>query len=404
MSITMAPDFNSRSFLIKHIDSILEFYETNVDDPNGGFYQNFKDDGQRYDQDIRHLVSSTRFIYNYARTYIQFGREIDLDRVSSGLSFLRNKHKNPKTGGYAWLIKVTDQELDILDDANHCYGMAFVMLAYSWAYRAGVKEAKNYLDEIWLLMEKHFWDNSSGLYKDEFCAEFKQCQSYRGQNSNMHTCEALIAAYQATDDTKYLDRAYLIADNIVNRQTKSTDGLIWEHYSQDWTIDWEYNKQDPKNLFKPWGFQLGHQTEWAKLLLIINQYKNRPWLLKRAQQLFDKALASAWDNKNDGICYSVSPTGEICDGDKYFWVQAESIVAAALLADASGDPKYNEWYKKIWSYSWTHLIDHQYGAWYRVLNKQNQKLSDCKSPIGKTDYHTMGACYDLLAMYKGLID
>ena len=402
MSLTKIPDFNSHSFLTQHIESILKFYETNVDDPKGGFYQNFKDNGEVYDKDIRHLVSSSRFIYNYARTYIQFGRRVDLERVFSGISFLRKNHRNPKTGGYSWMIKLTEQEPIVLDGANHCYGMAFVMLAYSWAYQAGIKQAKNYIDEIWRLMENYFWDNSYGLYKDEFCEKFEHCQSYRGQNSNMHTCEALIAAYQATDDAKYLDRAFLIADNIVNRQAQLTDGLIWEHYNQNWTIDWEYNKHDPKNLFKPWGFQPGHQTEWAKLLLIINKYKNTPWLAERSQQLFDKALVSAWDGKNKGICYSVSPEGEVCDRDKYFWVQAESIVAAALLADATGDQRYNEWYKKIWSYSWNHLIDHHYGAWYRVLNNQNEKLSDRKSPIGKTDYHTLGACYDLLALYDGL--
>jgi hypothetical protein len=41
-------------------------------------------------------------------------------------------------------------------------------------------------------------------------------------------------------------------------------------------------------------------------------------------------------------------------------------------------------------------VDHWHGAWYRILSPENGKLSDEKSPAGKTDYHTMGACYDVL--------
>ena len=55
----------------------------------------------------------------------------------------------------------------------------------------------------------------------------------------------------------------------------------------------------------------------------------------------------------------------ICDGDKYFWVQAESFAAAALLAVRTGEEGYWSWYDRIWDYSWRHMIDHRYGAWFR---------------------------------------
>jgi mannose/cellobiose epimerase-like protein (N-acyl-D-glucosamine 2-epimerase family) len=42
------------------------------------------------------------------------------------------------------------------------------------------------------------------------------------------------------------------------------------------------------------------------------------------------------------------------------------------------------------------MVDHQYGAWFRILDQRNEKYSDEKSPAGKTDYHTMGACYEVL--------
>ena len=81
-------------------------------------------------------------------------------------------------------------------------------------------------------------------------------------------------------------------------------------------------------------------------------------------------------------------------------MQAESLAAAALLATRSGESGYWDWYERIWTYAWEHFVDHRYGAWYRILDRGNQKYSDEKSPAGKTDYHTMGACYEVLKLLR----
>jgi len=120
------------------------------------------------------------------------------------------------------------------------------------------------------------------------------------------------------------------------------------------------------------------------------------WTISTACQLFDRALDTAWDPVHAGICYGFDPAGEICDADKYFWVQAESFAAAARLAVQTGEQKYWAWYEQIWNYCWEHMIDHRYGAWYRILTRDNQRYDDLKSPAGKTDYHTIGACIDVL--------
>jgi mannose/cellobiose epimerase-like protein (N-acyl-D-glucosamine 2-epimerase family) len=81
-------------------------------------------------------------------------------------------------------------------------------------------------------------------------------------------------------------------------------------------------------------------------------------------------------------------------------VQAEALAAAARLAVRTADPRYWSWYDRIWAYAWTHLVDHEHGAWYRILDRRNCKYDDKKSPAGKTDYHTMGACYDVLELLR----
>jgi mannose/cellobiose epimerase-like protein (N-acyl-D-glucosamine 2-epimerase family) len=391
---TDAPSFRDPGFLAEHIRHTMAFYHPRcIDRERGGFFHFFRDDGSVYDADTRHLVSSTRFIFNYAMAFRRFGDAEYQAAVRHGLAFLRDAHRNPATGGYAWLLGADNH---VLDGTNHCYGLAFVVLAYAKALEAGIPAARDHLEETWELMERRFWSPEDGLYRDEISSGWHDISPYRGQNANMHSCEAMLAAFEASGEARFLDRAETLARRVTVDLAAKADGLVWEHYDPSWGVDWDYNKDDPKHLFRPWGFQPGHQTEWAKLLLILDRHRPADWLVPTARRLFDRALERAWDHANGGICYGFAPDGSICDGDKYFWVQAESFAAAALLAARTGDRRYWEWYDRIWDYSWEHMVDHQYGAWYRILDQQNRKYDDKKSPAGKTDYHTMGACYEVL--------
>jgi len=385
------PDFRSRGFLLGHIRHTMAFYHPRCIDPDGGFFQFFRDDGSVYDARTRHLVSSTRFVFNYSMAWQAFGEPAYRDAVAHGIAFLREVHRNPATGGYAWML----DDRRVVDATNHCYGLAFVVLAYAKALEAGLEPARDWLAETWELMERHFWEPGHGLYADEASADWR-LSPYRGQNANMHACEAWLAAFEASGEERYLQRAALLARNMTGRQAALADGLVWEHYHRDWSVDWDYNRGDRSNIFRPWGFQPGHQVEWAKLLLVLDRHAPADGHLVRARDLFDRAMAMAWDDEFGGLVYGNDREGRFYDDDKYFWVQAEALATAALLGDRTGEAKYWDWYDRLWDYSWTHFVDHRHGAWYRILARDNGKLTDEKSPAGKTDYHTMGACYEVL--------
>lgn len=390
----MSINFRDKTFLSNHIKDILSFYQNNVlDDENGGFHHNFFDDGSLIDTNIKHLVSSTRMVFNYAKSYELFKEPEYLAKVEHGLSFIKTIHFDEIRQAYSWVL----DGIKPIDKRNYTYGLAFVMLAYSSAISIGLTQYKKDLEHTWRLLEEHFWLPGQGLYADEASADWSEVSRYRGQNSNMHMCEACLAAYEATADKRFIDRAITLAKTIVIDLGNKSEGLIWEHYTQDLEIDWNYNKDDPKNLYKPWGFQPGHLTEWAKLLLGLYEHINEIWLLQKAIRLFDSAIEFGWDRDFGGLYYGFAPDKTICDNDKYFWVQAETLAAAALLAKHTKDPKYWDWYDKLWSYCWINFVDHHNGAWFRVLNRENEKYSNRKSEAGsKCDYHTLGACYSVL--------
>ena len=341
-----SPDFRSPEFLLGHIRHTLSFYDGRALDARGGFFHFFKDDGRVYDSRTRHLVSSTRFVFNNAMAYRRFGEMRHQEGARHGLRFLQQAHLQPQ-GGYAWQLDWDGQRASVQDATNHCYGLAFVLLAHAHALMAGIGEARAGLAATFELMETHFWEPAHGLYADEASADW-QVSSYRGQNANMHGCEAMIAAFEATADQRYLDRALTLAEAVTQRQAALADqglgALVWEHYGADWSVDWDYNRDDKTNIFRPWGFQTGHLTEWAKLLLQLERHlpeNAKPaWLVPTARRFFDTAMQRGWDHAHGGLVYGFAPNGSVCDADKYFWVQAESFAAAALLALRTGNSAY----------------------------------------------------------------
>ena len=387
-------DYRDPAFLRNHIRSIIAFYHpVCIDREFGGYINQLLDDQTIFDRTTKHLVGTCRFIYNYATAWLVFQDAEYRAAAAQGLRFLHEVHRQPD-GGFAWVL----QGCEVEDGTRHCYGHAFVLLAAASATKANIAGAKELLAEVYDLLETRFWEPQARLYVDEIIAgDWSAISPYRGQNANMHMCEAMLCAFEATGETHYLGRAHLLAKRICVELATACNGLIWEHYATDWSHDWDYNRDDPQNLFRPYGYLPGHFVEWAKLLLILERHRPEDWMLPKAQQLFDVAMEKSWDHERDGMNYTFAPDGRVLNTDRYYWVLSETFAAAAALALRTGDENYWDWYDRAWQYADKHLVDHEYGGWFRVLNAENQKYSNEKSPSSKTDYHPLAACYETLA-------
>lgn len=387
----------SEAFLNHQIESILDFYTRYGIQKGAGFNQSLHEDGSVKDPDHYHLVSSCRWVVNFCRGAMLSSdakaRAKNLAIVDHGLAFIEQHHYSKETNGFHWELN----KGQVSDADQYCYGYAFLLLTYANAYQAGIQKALEKLELVHDLMHEKFWQPQHGLFADQVDAQSNELSSYRGQNANMHSCEALIAAFEATNNEKYLNQALQIADHIVNRQTKHSAGLLWEHFDDNWQIDWAYNQDDPQNLYKPWGYQTGHFTEWAKLLLILHSHKASPWMLEKAKFLVDTAWPRGWDDARGGLYYGFDPQGDICDDNKYFWVQAETLPALAMLNEQFPGQGYDAWLQQLAAYTQSHFIHPTTKVWRRILNANNQPLDPWVAlPGAKCDYHSIGACFDLL--------
>lgn len=380
----------------QHIARTMAFYHPRCIDPQAGFYHYLTDDGHRYNRHHRHLVSSAGYVIIYARSAMHTGAPEALKWARHGLKFIEEKHYQTRTQGFAWTLDHGKAE-----DANHhCYGLAWVMLAYATALKAGVAEARIGLDRVHALMDRRFFESHSRLYAAEADANW-HLTGYRGQSVNQRSCEALIAAFDATGESAFLDRALGIARTLWQRLAPMGDGWLWENYDRDWHIDFDYHRDRPDDQFRPWGFQIGHQTAWARLLLRLHHHRPaETWLLPTARQLYIEAVEKGWDDKYGGLIGGVDFNRRPLHRDKLYWVQAVSLAAAAMLGDLTGEARYWRWYDRIANYCWQHMIDHEHGGWYHILTQDNRRYSREKSPAPKTDCHNLSACYDILPIMQ----
>jgi len=148
-----------------------------------------------------------------------------------GVAFLINHHWDKEQGGFYWVLKGTE----IHDDHKWCYSAAFGLLAIARAAQIGIPLAEKLLPRFLFFVEDTYFEPKVGLYIDSFNRDFSIRNEYRGQNANMHMCEAMIAVYECTNERQYLIKAINIARKLTNAaEMRIAKGVVCEHFTSDW--------------------------------------------------------------------------------------------------------------------------------------------------------------------------
>ncbi len=390
--MTAGPPCRDQGWLEDRIGRLLEFYYPQcLDEANGGYVAQFDEEtGEIYDRDPKHLVATCRFVANFSVAAARSGDERYAAAADRGVDFLLEHHRDHERGGFHWLLDGTVP----VDSTRVCYGHAFVLLALARAADAGVGPAADGIEAVARLLDDRFRDPDHGLYRSEYTADWSTAADYRGQNANMHLCEAMLAAHGATGRDRYLRRALEVAESVTVDLTAATDGLVWEHYTPGWEHDFEYNRDDPKHTFRPWGYQPGHQIEWAKLLGTLARHADAEWILPRAAELFDAAITHGWDDERGGLYYSIDLDRDPLVTEKYAWEVAEAIGAAAVLSQQTGRDRYLEWYDRFWAYTDRQLVNPDAHNWYTKVSETNDPIPRTEGVAVEPGYHPVGACFE----------
>lgn len=238
-----------------------------------------------------------------------------------------------------------------------CTALADDLLTWSRVLASGLEEARPHVAQRYERMERRYWLAPDGLYADHLEPTGKLAP-YRSQRSNLRTCQALLAAFDASGEPRYLRRAETLAYNMTVRQADMTAGLVWEHYQRDWSPDWDHGHDlrlapgGIKEQLPSSGYDSATQIAWALILLQLERHPvalERPpaWMFPRALALFDSAVARRWDQL-DGIVDAVDHLLAHANGaPSALEVHVDALLTTALLAMRSGLDCYEAWHDKL---------------------------------------------------------
>ena len=377
-----------RDWLMAKANALFDLFQTNAVNPRGGFHD--LDAAGRPFGNVRQIHSTARMVHCFAIA-AKLGRPGADTIVDHGMHFLWNGHRDQTHGGYCWSL----DDAGYRDDSKQAYGHAFVLLAAADVKMLGHPLADKLLADITEVLETRFWEEQHGAVSEEYARDWSKITDYRGQNSNMHLTEALMAAFEATGDREYLNKAERISELIIARHAAAMGYRVVEHFDRNWNVDDNYKGNE---IFRPSGGTPGHWLEWARLLMQLWHLGGRRqgWLPDAAAKLFASSITEGWDKDHGGFFYTVDWSGQPRMRNKLWWPACEGIGACHFLASHFDDPLYEEWYRRIWGYCNMAFIDHDAGGWF-------PEVSDAMKPshkifTGKPDiYHALQAC--LIPLY-----
>lgn len=379
-----------RAVLWRQAQQLLDFHRRVVEET--GRFVDVDDDGQPYDPGApQQLYNVGRAVHCYALGDL-LGVPGSAPIVERGLAALRHEHHDDELGGYFDAVG----QNGVVSDEKSAYGHAFVLLAASSALLAGFR-SEDLLDDVLAVLEEHFWCEADGASREGFSRDWHELDDYRGANSNMHLCEALLAASDALRDdprgATLAGRAESVARLVIDRHARAQNWMLPEHYDGAWRPLLEYNRDHLDDRFRPYGVTVGHLLEWSRLLRGVGVATSSTdgWTAEASEAVFRRAVEVGWDYEREGLVYTVDFDGTTANPHRYWWPIAEGIAAAAVLGSATGDEVFEAWYRRFWDFATRYFVDHRRGGWFAQLDETNVRI---EGPWrGKPDlYHALQTC------------
>lgn len=354
-------------------EKVLPFWaEQGFDSHNGAFLEKLDLAAQPGTEDYTRMRVQARQIYVYAHAFVGGLYPDGLKLAQAAYTYLSRQAWDAEGGGWYHLLRRDGTPLDRTKD---CYDHAFALLALAWLYRAGGD--KGVLDRARQTMD--FLDRRLGLerdgafdgYAERAVAAGEPPPQPRRQNPHMHLLEALLALYEATGETEWLDRAGSILGLFSSHFFSEPTSQLIEFFDLDWR---EVATED--------GFlrEPGHHFEWVWLLHRYGQLSGQDWVLAPMRKLFGWAWEHGIERRDAGIFAAydaVDDSGRILmDGSKRLWPQTEALKACLALTERCGEPAAEAGAAALLQSMFQHFVSRDHALWRDQLGGNGKMIAD----------------------------
>jgi mannose/cellobiose epimerase-like protein (N-acyl-D-glucosamine 2-epimerase family) len=336
------------------VDALSRWSRLGWDQQTNAFLERLHPDGTPDHAAPRRVRVQARQIYCFAKAahlgWYPNGAAI----AREGLDYLLAKAKSPD--GRPGFVHILAPDGSVLNTLRDTYDHAFILLALATVYQ--LDRNVRVRAEIDSLM--HFIDTQlrspDGGYVEGIPASLP-----RRQNPQMHLFEAFIAAFDATHDPAFQQRAGDIFGLFVSSLFDARTGLLGEYFEQDWSR------------IEPVSVEPGHQAEWVWLLKQFERITGCPTAKYRAA-LLESALR--YRDATGCLIDEGDAQGNVVKSTRRLWPQTE-IVKAWLAQAESGVPGAADEARAALARLDQHYLQHPVkGGWYDQFDAEGKSLVD----------------------------
>lgn len=426
-------------------EDILPYWTKKMCDPTGGFRGRVTGNEEIDVQAPKGAIMNARLLWTFASAYRLLGDRTGMagrgDVTGAGMGAgsdagtgadagkamgngngylemaLRAKREiidrfyDSENGGIYWSLDASGQPLDT---KKQIYAIAFAIYGLAELHRAsGDAEALEYAIRLFHDIEAHSFDSEKDGYFEAFTREWQPIEDMRlsdkdaneskTMNTHLHVLEAYTCLFRVWKD-ELLEKRLRGLVGIFERHILGPDGHLRLFFDNDWNCGYEITSY-------------GHDIEASWLLHEAALVLGDTEVLIRIEKFVPRIAAAAGEGftQEGGMIYEMHGhpdagnhnTGNIdkegldagckIDGDRHWWVQAESVVGYFNLWDHFGDQTGLENAIMCWEFIKAHIIDRENGEWFWSLRADGTvNREDDKAGFWKCPYHNGRMCMELI--------
>lgn len=259
-----------------------------VDKEYSGYFTNFDKEGILEEDKAKYIVTQTRMLWGFSKLYHTYKKEEYLIAAQQGYHFLTTYFWDKCYGGWYWK---TEQNGKVSDDGKVVYGQAFAIYALSeYALAAGNREAQEYAEKTFELLQKYCADEVRGGYYENMERDFSlSADGYHGGDLksldvHMHVMEALTMLYQCSQKKKHAQALEKVRELILKYMINQESGCGYNQFDLSFRPKpailihrtWNDERKEGNRIKEPVDTtSYGHNVELI-------------WLLNRAEEVLGK--------------------------------------------------------------------------------------------------------------------
>jgi mannose-6-phosphate isomerase len=272
-----------------------------------------------------------------------------------GMEYMLAKARSPD--GRPGFVHLIDPDGNVLNPLRDAYDHAFVLLALATLYElTGDASLRGEMDSLVAFLDSELRSPHGGFI------EGIPPTLPRRQNPQMHLFEAMIAAFDATHDLNYQNRAGDLFGLFIASLYDALRQALGEYFEEDWSR------------IEPVIVEPGHQAEWVWLLRGFERITGCPTGRYRAQ-LLSSALRYC-DEATGCLIDEGDAEGNIRKSTRRLWPQTEiakAWIAQAEVGEQGAADKACEALARLDRHYLSHPVR---GGWYDQFDRDNRSLVD----------------------------